>query len=559
MNDLDSDAELADKPSWFKRISAGVVDVLSRYIDRAANNAFIRSIDSRKYMERKCEMLGYELQPHSTSSGTLRFNIDPDNLPVGSIPKTDLIALWTDGGSSLQFEARAGTTFSAVSESVTVDNSTDIITVVNSYDTGDLVRITATAFPGGLSASTNYYAIRISATQIKLATNLNNSLAGTAIDITSDGTSVIVTSYALKVTCYQQKTIDQYLLATPTTDIWQEFILRDIDVLHETVTVIINSITWTRQTDWLLTGATDTHYRVRQLTTGEYLEFGDEESFGKIPDADIYVSYAVGGKSASNINSLNTVNKYLGNNASILDVTNTTTFSGGLDRESIEKARRLSVILIGQNDLFLEDEYSVALILAYGSTTHAHVDHNYYGTLTSRVVIVPAGGGTSSSAFKTELKTYLESRSFGISVTVFDASYIAQNITSTIKLLTGYDYTTVKGYYELALSLILDETGLEVLDIYESTGIADAITEINAKYSTAFSDFDYNEIEAMIIRIIQKQEYATINKTLQVSDVYGIVEDIAGLDYAIISTSFPITMGLNEITSIGTLTTTEIP
>ena len=559
MNDFNADTELSDKPSWFKRMISGAIDVLSRYTDRAANNVYISSIDSRKYMERRTEMLGYVMAPHTTASGTLRFNIDPDNLPVGSIPKANLKALWSDGGASLQFESRTDESFSAVTENVTADNSTDLITVTGTYNTGDLVRVLATGFPGGLAASTNYYIIHASATTMKLASSLSNALAGTAIDITSNGSGVQLVNYALRVTCYQQKTLDQYFLATPTTDIWQEFILRDLDVLHETVVTTINAVNWTRQTSWNLSSSTDTHYRVRQLTTGEYIEFGDGESFGKVPDADIYVQYAIGGGAASNIAAVNTINKYLGGNASILDVTNPAAFTGGSDRESLEKARRVSVISIGTNDLFLEDEYSQGLILNYGGVTHAHIDHVYFGPLTSRVVIVPSGGGSSTALFKTDLAAYLESRSFGIDVTVIDATEVAQNVTTQLKVLTGYTFATVKAYYELALKLILHSTGLEILDEYESNGISAAVTLINSKFTASFSDVDHTEIEAMLIRVIQKSEYAEINKTLQESDVYGIIEDITGVDYITISSpSFPITIGLDQITTTGTLTTTPI-
>lgn len=44
------------------------------------------------------------------------------------------------------------------------------------------------ALPTGLSAATNYWVIYESATKIALATSLANALAGTAIDITADGT-----------------------------------------------------------------------------------------------------------------------------------------------------------------------------------------------------------------------------------------------------------------------------------------------------------------------------------------------------------------------------------
>lgn len=74
----------------------------------------------------------------------------------------------------------------------TADSGTEILTIAagHDYGHGDNIWVSNSggALPGGLSASTNYYTIRVDATQIKLATSLQNALAGTAINITSAGT-----------------------------------------------------------------------------------------------------------------------------------------------------------------------------------------------------------------------------------------------------------------------------------------------------------------------------------------------------------------------------------
>lgn len=69
-----------------------------------------------------------------------------------------------------------------------IDTATDIITVAHSYATGDIVVIRTTGtVPAGLAVNTTYFVIRLSATTIKLATTLANALAGTAVDITTQG------------------------------------------------------------------------------------------------------------------------------------------------------------------------------------------------------------------------------------------------------------------------------------------------------------------------------------------------------------------------------------
>ena len=74
-------------------------------------------------------------------------------------------------------------------EQFTVDAGTDILTVANRYATGAVVELSSTdTLPGGLSADTEYYAIRVSATEIQLAASLEDARAGIAIDIYDAGT-----------------------------------------------------------------------------------------------------------------------------------------------------------------------------------------------------------------------------------------------------------------------------------------------------------------------------------------------------------------------------------
>lgn len=78
-----------------------------------------------------------------------------------------------------------------------IDDTTDIITLHSEndtlqYQTGDRVRIyTNGTLPAGLTASTDYYIIcyqRKTTLRVKLASSLENSLSGTAVDITDEGT-----------------------------------------------------------------------------------------------------------------------------------------------------------------------------------------------------------------------------------------------------------------------------------------------------------------------------------------------------------------------------------
>ena len=82
---------------------------------------------------------------------------------------------------------------------VNTTNETVTITA-HGFTTGQLVTLTSTGtLPAGLSTLTNYYLIVVNANTIKFASSLVNALAGTAINLTSQGTvaatnTVVVTA-----------------------------------------------------------------------------------------------------------------------------------------------------------------------------------------------------------------------------------------------------------------------------------------------------------------------------------------------------------------------------
>ena len=81
----------------------------------------------------------------------------------------------------------------------TFANATDIITHTG-YDIASLTKVQFTnsggALPSGISALTDYWTIRQSATTSKIATSLALAIAGTAVDFTTDGTGTnTITSF----------------------------------------------------------------------------------------------------------------------------------------------------------------------------------------------------------------------------------------------------------------------------------------------------------------------------------------------------------------------------
>lgn len=95
---------------------------------------------------------------------------------------------------------------------VSVANDT-LTATAHGLSTGVIVQLTTTGtLPTGLALATDYYVIKVDANTIKLASSLNNALAGTAVDITADGTAdstITVTPEDLDVTVELQASLDQ--------------------------------------------------------------------------------------------------------------------------------------------------------------------------------------------------------------------------------------------------------------------------------------------------------------------------------------------------------------
>ncbi len=136
---------------------------------------------------------------------TYQGNTDVRQVEVGknayvaaNIPGTDtsgsLAVLQTDStdiiGNLIQLRDRLFAGENPVDpETFAVDAGADTLTVGKIYNTGALVQLASDGtLPGGLDPNQQYYAIRISATEIQLADSLANARAGIAVDITSAGT-----------------------------------------------------------------------------------------------------------------------------------------------------------------------------------------------------------------------------------------------------------------------------------------------------------------------------------------------------------------------------------
>jgi len=574
--DINSDPLLVDKPEWFKRIWAGVCDVLSLGMNAQENNAYLGTAFTLAAVTQLCANIDYDLSGRSTSSGSLLFDISRSaSFPV-TIAQSNLAAMTagTLATSAKRFEALAALVAASVTENfapAAVNTTTGVITTVGNYPTGAIIRLTNAggALPTGLSTGVDYFVINVSITSIKLTTTRALAFAGSgAIVPSTQGTGThTLQDFSYAVTCYQQQTISSYIAGSSNgIDQWQEYQLRDIGILESTISVIINAVTWTRVDTFVNSGALDTVYKLVYNTDGSAKIQFSNGTYGAIPGAfPIYVSYAVGGGSDSNVTTLNTITVNAGSDNNVTSVTNSTTFTGGSDEEDMETARRLAPILLKTRDRFITAQDGEALILAYGGVSLVTIVANAFGPLSCKVCGIATGGGDCGSALRATLQAYLITLSILDSMDIrFQASTITSfAVTSSAKVQTGFVWATnVLPYFRLAWKLFLSEAGTEILNKYISNGIADTVTLINTVFTEAYTSTDYAVITNIMnnMKAIGARNYGDY---IAVSDAYafiqgGLSDRIAYMIITSTTPALPYTSAVTEISTPGVLTLAAI-
>jgi hypothetical protein len=569
IDDINTDAELINKPNWFKRIWAGVGDVLSAIMNSIVNDLLLSENFTEKIGDDLLKLIDYYRAPRTTGSGKALFYVKTD-LGTARFPfsatKENLTAnsVGTNTSGSKRFESRTNETFSLVQDNFTVNTSTDQLTVTTDFAwTGHkCLLVTTGTLPAPLATATEYYIIYVNATTIKLATTLANAYAGVWIDITTTGTGThTLQLFSKAVDVYQQETKDSVFIGTSDgiTE-WQEFILPDTDILRDTLSVVVNSVTWTRIDDFIDSISTDTHYKFITLSNGKYsIRFGNG-TYGKVPgNFDVTATYAVGGGVSSNISTRNRLSNYTGNDGNIDNSSNPEIFTGGSEKESLETAKQIAPVLLKSRNRFITTSDGEALALAYGGFSQVKVNKNTYGVLSAQVLTIAKGGGNPSTSQKNALQAHLIDRTVleSIDVRVEDTTITSTAVTSGVKVLNGYSFANVKPYVDLGYFLLTTETGKEIKDTFNSTGIADAITLINTIFGSSFGTADYTEISQML----ETFDYVEIAGSIQSSDVFSLIDNITGVDYITITTfgtGLPITLGSAEITTNGTITVSQI-
>lgn len=557
LSDINSDKELADKPEWFKRLIAGVGDVMSMCLDAQANNSYLETAFTRDAVKKLCQLIGYKLAVHTTSTGKLKFYLaDTTVFPI-TIAKKDLCAIY-GRISSMRFESREDVTLSATTEVLVGTGNTDYITLnigsETSFETYDKVHVS------NAPIATGYYYLKVDGLNVYFANSVEDIALGRWVTVQTG--SYTCKLYTLTAQCYQQEQKDAVSIGNSDgTTPWQIFSLPDEKILQETLIITINDEVWTRVDDFSESVPTSKHYRLDY--NNDYtakIVFGNGV-YGAIPENfPIYAQYAVGGGADTNINTSNAINVYSGGAEKIEGVCNPTSMNGGADQESIENAKILAPASLKTRDRFVTVDDGLTLIYRTGLSSIAYIQSNYYGSLSCRVQCVANGGGNLSTQNKLYIQQYLKDRSVlgSVDVRVVDTVFLPQSLTLNVSLNTGYTLQQVEPYLQICCKLFFTECGKEIIDIYESTGITRAVSLINQIFSASFDPADsqiYNMLQ-YLSRIGYRKYGETIYDSNLIAMLSNCVEGVNHLTFSDII--FPIVVPENEITTIGTYTINEV-
>lgn len=314
------------------------------------------------------------------------------------------------------------------------------------------------------------------------------------------------------------------------------------DLVIDSLQIKVNGAIWFRVSNLLDYGATDRVFTANLIgTTGVYrVTFGDGV-FGQIPNNGdvITADYKLSDNSSVT---------YSGSLTFIEKQYVYEDFTGGAAAETVETSRFMAPLSLKSLEKAVTEEDFEYLSKRFStSIVKAKCLPIYYGPNTVGIHLIPAGGGNPSVTLKATLMDFLKTRTplSMVDVRVRNPNYVPKpsdlnalyrtlTINAILYIKTGYSLADYFAYGSLVLRILVSETTTELLDLYNSQGIAAAVAYINAKWnfnSYVFSSKDYNEIVKIFDRRVKDGVY-TWGGRLRPNDIISGLTDLTGSDYA---------------------------
>ena len=380
-------------------------------------------------------------------------------------------------------------------------------------------------------------------------------------DASSGGTDTITASVK------QKKTITDHTVGNVINS--DDFYDYPIDgytkIIKSSISLTIDSNTWTRVDNFDNSEATDRHFMLLYQSSGKSrVLFGNgitgaKPTVGSMIYATFEVTNGLDGQMDAGLITINS-----DGDGDISSLTNAGT-SGGNDAESVASILRNSRGNVRLRDVvWSKEDLETAARTSSSSVIKAL---GVPGTGAATIQIVPSNGGNPSVDLKNTVDTYVTSKTlFGVMpITVINPNYAINNCTANITVRTGFVDATVKNLTEFALVMARTAIDNQLIEYYDDHGIDETrINIINSVWAWAFTE-DENEALAYIINkwkvLLGDREYREWGQDLEVGNLWVMGDSLYdyGVDtFALTSPTTNVVVATDEICDDGTTTVTVI-
>lgn len=255
------------------------------------------------------------------------------------------------------------------------------------------------------------------------------------------------------------RTVSNEAVATSDGTVSQEYPLFFFPVIDGSVVVKVDegtgAKTWRRFTHLIDASSTDAAYSLRTDENDVvFIRFGDDVN-GRIPasGAAITATYRRGGGERGNV-SASTVVELVDTIANVTAVTNTTTATGGGDKETLAEIKENAPRSLRTLNRAVTTADYANLALAVAGVARAAAEADVSTSV--NLYIAPIGGGAATQALKDKVLDALATKKMiGTTVTPLDPSYIDVNVTATVTVSDEYDRGLVETEVTAALNSLL--------------------------------------------------------------------------------------------------------
>ncbi len=425
-------------------------DILSYYQDRAVNESFLSTAQTRRSIIQHLRLIGYKLATAAPASAALTLTLPDTCNDIISIQKGDAFATKSQPDTpGVRFEYTREVTMDVDCSTLTPVGGRKIIENIP-VEEGRLIKDEVLGTSDG-SINQQYMLVH----------------AGLILRSPGQGSQV-------------QKDI---ILLTELGGLIEEWTLRE-------------SLSFSRE------GQQDYVIQIDENDQAAVM-FGDG-AFGAIPPpgAEIRVSYRVGGGLKGNVpaNTIQTIVDAPQLSLIGAKVTNAEAATGGAERETIENAVRAAPsVFRSLKRAVTADDYE-ALALEFTGVGKVRAEGSNWNTVT--LFVAPEGGGHVSDVLEADLLAYFEDkRPVSTLIEIQDVDYVRIYVTAEVDVESYYSANEIREKVEEAVAALLAFDAVDFAQTLYLSKFYEAIEAIDGVKGVNISEFRTDEEAADIIHV----------------------------------------------------------